>query len=105
LGDEEGAVQVDVDHGAPVVKGEVLSRRGGSTDTRVVDQHVEAAELVSDVSEQAVDGGGVADGGDRAGGVLVGVDDFSHGLNIDVTDVHAGGEGARSLGRCRSRRR
>lgn len=66
----EGSVQVHVDHGAPGVERQLLRRCRRTGDASVVDQDVKASELPMDIVEELVDGGGVADVGDRTTDVL-----------------------------------
>ena len=65
LGAEKGAGEIDADNGLPLFKAQLLDRNGGGAHAGIVEQHVQAAELVLDLGEDGFHGRRVADIGGR----------------------------------------
>src|SRR5262249_2053609 len=74
---EEGARQVGVDDGLPLLEGQVLERNGWRPDAGIVEEEVETAERVLRLRKESADGFGIGDvrghrKRGRAGGLALG---------------------------------
>ena len=65
LGAQEGAGEIDTHDRLPLREGQILDRHGGRAHAGIVEQHVQAAELVLDLGEHGLHLVGVADIGGR----------------------------------------